>query len=348
MGSNGIGGLATLSRDAAATSICRTHNCATCSRHAAGACARRAHVDPQPHRPGCRSPSPARGTRARRAASARRSTRSKDWLDPYYRDLALVSALRHDADRGHAQHARAARRSQQRRTPDAGPLRAPPAAHRHHWLLRSPHSSRRRRASRWRPSCAARMPSTVTCVGEGGTSEGDFHEGLNWASIYKLPVIFVVENNHWAISVPLEKQMAIRDVSIAAPRTACRASASMAATRSRSTASRARRSSAPAAARARRCWRPRSSASRRTPPTTTTSSIARKEDLQADRAARPDRRHRARLQDMGALSEEQDAEMQARVKQAVNEATDARRERAAARSERASTRYTGQPKANVV
>jgi 2-oxoisovalerate dehydrogenase E1 component alpha subunit len=48
--------------------------------------------------------------------------------------------------------------------------------------------------------------------GDGATSEGDWHEGLNFAGIYKLPVIFVCENNHYAISVPQSKQMAIEHV----------------------------------------------------------------------------------------------------------------------------------------
>ena len=42
--------------------------------------------------------------------------------------------------------------------------------------------------------------------GDGATSEGDFHEGLNFAGVYQVPVIFVCQNNHWAISVPLERQ----------------------------------------------------------------------------------------------------------------------------------------------
>ena len=43
----------------------------------------------------------------------------------------------------------------------------------------------------------------VACwFGDGATSEGDWHEGLNFAGIHKLPVIFVCENNHYAISVP--------------------------------------------------------------------------------------------------------------------------------------------------
>jgi pyruvate dehydrogenase E1 component alpha subunit len=43
-------------------------------------------------------------------------------------------------------------------------------------------------------------------LGDGGTSEGDFHEGLNFAGVYQAPVIFVVQNNQWAISIPRSKQ----------------------------------------------------------------------------------------------------------------------------------------------
>ncbi|HLG51099.1 MAG TPA: thiamine pyrophosphate-dependent dehydrogenase E1 component subunit alpha [Chloroflexota bacterium] len=52
----------------------------------------------------------------------------------------------------------------------------------------------------------------VTCFGDGGSSKGDFHEGLNFAAVHRLPVIFFCENNGYAISVPQHKQMAIRDV----------------------------------------------------------------------------------------------------------------------------------------
>jgi 2-oxoisovalerate dehydrogenase E1 component alpha subunit len=52
----------------------------------------------------------------------------------------------------------------------------------------------------------------ITYLGEGSTSQGDFHEALNWAGVHKLPCIFVVENNKYAITEPQEKQMAIRDV----------------------------------------------------------------------------------------------------------------------------------------
>jgi 2-oxoisovalerate dehydrogenase E1 component alpha subunit len=52
----------------------------------------------------------------------------------------------------------------------------------------------------------------VTCLGEGSTSQGDFHEALSWAGVHKLPLIVVVENNEYAISVPMAKQMAIEHV----------------------------------------------------------------------------------------------------------------------------------------
>ena len=52
----------------------------------------------------------------------------------------------------------------------------------------------------------------LTCFGEGSTAEGDFHEGLNWAGIYKLPVIFLCQNNQYAISAPTAKEMPVKNV----------------------------------------------------------------------------------------------------------------------------------------
>jgi pyruvate dehydrogenase E1 component alpha subunit len=46
----------------------------------------------------------------------------------------------------------------------------------------------------------------LTFFGDGATSEGDFHEGMNFASVYQVPVVFLCQNNHWAISVPVAKQ----------------------------------------------------------------------------------------------------------------------------------------------
>jgi pyruvate dehydrogenase E1 component alpha subunit/2-oxoisovalerate dehydrogenase E1 component alpha subunit len=46
----------------------------------------------------------------------------------------------------------------------------------------------------------------VGFIGDGGTSEGDFHVALNMAAVLKVPAVFVCQNNQWAISVPLERQ----------------------------------------------------------------------------------------------------------------------------------------------
>ncbi|KXK58709.1 pyruvate dehydrogenase (acetyl-transferring) E1 component subunit alpha [Micromonospora rosaria] len=45
-------------------------------------------------------------------------------------------------------------------------------------------------------------------IGDGATSEGDFHEGLNFAAVFKAPVVYLVQNNKYAISVPLSRQTA--------------------------------------------------------------------------------------------------------------------------------------------
>jgi len=47
-----------------------------------------------------------------------------------------------------------------------------------------------------------------TCIGEGGTSTGAFHEAVNLAAVEKLPLVVVVANNHYAYSTPAEKQFA--------------------------------------------------------------------------------------------------------------------------------------------
>lgn len=49
---------------------------------------------------------------------------------------------------------------------------------------------------------------TVAFIGDGATSEGDVHEALNLASVYRAPCVFFVQNNQWAISVPVTRQMA--------------------------------------------------------------------------------------------------------------------------------------------
>ncbi|WP_312092476.1 thiamine pyrophosphate-dependent dehydrogenase E1 component subunit alpha [Niallia sp.] len=54
---------------------------------------------------------------------------------------------------------------------------------------------------------------TFVSFGEGSSNQGDFHEGANFAGVHKLPVIFLCENNKYAISVPIEKQLGCANVS---------------------------------------------------------------------------------------------------------------------------------------
>ncbi|HUG48399.1 MAG TPA: thiamine pyrophosphate-dependent dehydrogenase E1 component subunit alpha [Candidatus Limnocylindria bacterium] len=56
----------------------------------------------------------------------------------------------------------------------------------------------------------------MTYLGEGSSNQGDFHEGLNFAGIHRLPVVYVVENNGYAISVPMALQSAVEDIAMRA------------------------------------------------------------------------------------------------------------------------------------
>jgi len=52
----------------------------------------------------------------------------------------------------------------------------------------------------------------MTYFGDGGSSSIDFHSGLNFAGVFSAPVVFICENNHWAISVPLQQQTAAETI----------------------------------------------------------------------------------------------------------------------------------------
>jgi pyruvate dehydrogenase E1 component alpha subunit len=56
----------------------------------------------------------------------------------------------------------------------------------------------------------------LTWFGDGSTSRGDFHEAMNWAGVQRLPIVFVLENNQYAYSTPLESQFAVDPVERAA------------------------------------------------------------------------------------------------------------------------------------
>jgi 2-oxoisovalerate dehydrogenase E1 component alpha subunit len=56
----------------------------------------------------------------------------------------------------------------------------------------------------------------VAIMGEGSSNQGDVHEALNFAAIHRLPFVFIVENNGYAISVPAEKELSVKDVAVRA------------------------------------------------------------------------------------------------------------------------------------
>ncbi len=151
------------------------------------------------------------GHEAVQAGAAMAFERGKDVLVPYYRDLGL------DLGIGLTPYevmlslfARAADQSRGRQFP-------------HHY------ASRRLGLHTISSVIAAQTPHAVgvayafvlrgesgravlTTFGDGATSEGEWHESINFASIHRLPIVFLCENNEWAISTPLSAQMAQPDV----------------------------------------------------------------------------------------------------------------------------------------
>jgi 2-oxoisovalerate dehydrogenase E1 component alpha subunit len=134
-----------------------------------------------------------------------------DWLVPYYRDLAFCIGLGMTAlDFMLSVYAR-------REDPNSGGRQMPS----HFGLKRARilstsstvatqiiHAAGIAYASKLRGLDEV----TVTCIGEGGTSKGDWHEGLNFAGVHRLPFICVVQDNDYAISVPHRLQMGVDSV----------------------------------------------------------------------------------------------------------------------------------------
>ena len=66
----------------------------------------------------------------------------------------------------------------------------------------------------WAARTRGERTVVVGFVGDGGTSEDDFQSGLNFAAVFKAPVVFVCQNNQWAISTPVSTQTAARSIAI--------------------------------------------------------------------------------------------------------------------------------------
>jgi 2-oxoisovalerate dehydrogenase E1 component alpha subunit len=134
-----------------------------------------------------------------------------DWMVPFYRSIAAVLAFgMTPRDVMLGQFAKAA-------DPSSGGRQMPSHyGHAGHNILStsSPVGTQILHAAGI--ALAARVRGTdqvaITFMGEGSSNQGDVHEGLNFAGIHRLPLIFVVENNGYAISVPASKEIAVEDV----------------------------------------------------------------------------------------------------------------------------------------
>ncbi|MFQ5796833.1 MAG: pyruvate dehydrogenase (acetyl-transferring) E1 component subunit alpha [Candidatus Bipolaricaulia bacterium] len=68
----------------------------------------------------------------------------------------------------------------------------------------------------WAAKLRGDQAVTLVYFGDGATSEGDFHEALNFAGVFQVPIVFFCENNQYAISVPIERQTASESLAIKA------------------------------------------------------------------------------------------------------------------------------------
>ncbi len=162
------------------------------------------------------------GHEATQVGAAFAINRGVDYVVPYYRDLALVMALGiTPRDFMLSLFGKAGEiSSKARQMPSHWGSKA------HHILSTSspvatqvPQAAGMAFAIKYQrenglldPNDAAQPRLALTCLGEGSTSQGEWHEGMNWAGVHTLPFICIVQNNNYAISVPIEQQMAVSHV----------------------------------------------------------------------------------------------------------------------------------------
>jgi 2-oxoisovalerate dehydrogenase E1 component alpha subunit len=148
-----------------------------------------------------------RGHEAAQVGAALAFRPGEDWWFPYYRDLgAVLVAGTTPLDHLLASFGRAADpASGGRQTPyNWGNRRLMIVARSAPVGVQIPQAAGAALAAKLRGEAVA-----VYCsFGEGAASQGDFHEGLNYAAVHRLPVVYLCQNNGWAISVPAARQLA--------------------------------------------------------------------------------------------------------------------------------------------
>ncbi len=141
--------------------------------------------------------------------------RGHDWIAPFYRSIATCLAFGMSArDLMLAQYAKAS-------DPGSGGRQMPGhySSLEHHIVsVSSPVATQILHAVGI--ALAAKLRGTgqvaVAIMGEGSSNQGDVHEALNFAAIHVLPFVLIVENNGYAISVPAERQVSVKDVAMRA------------------------------------------------------------------------------------------------------------------------------------
>jgi 2-oxoisovalerate dehydrogenase E1 component subunit alpha len=137
--------------------------------------------------------------------------KGKDWIAPFYRSIATCLTFgMSPRDIMTAQYATA-------NDPSSGGRQMPGhyGSHEHNLVsVSSPVATQLLHAVGIALAAKIRKTGQVamTTMGEGSSNQGDVHEGLNFAAIHKLPFVFVVENNGYAISVPAAMQVSIANV----------------------------------------------------------------------------------------------------------------------------------------
>ncbi|GAC1413705.1 MAG: 3-methyl-2-oxobutanoate dehydrogenase subunit alpha [Candidatus Velthaea sp.] len=151
------------------------------------------------------------GHEAVQAGAAMAFERGADILAPYYRDLGLALGIGYSPlEMFNSMFARGVERAGGRQFPnhfnnrDLGIMSISSiiAAHCPHAVGAAYAFKLLRQAGR----------AVLCTTGEGATSQGEWHESLNFAAVHKLPIVFLVENNNYAISTPQSAQMAVENV----------------------------------------------------------------------------------------------------------------------------------------
>jgi pyruvate dehydrogenase E1 component alpha subunit len=142
--------------------------------------------------------SPALGQEASVVGSAMALDPARDWIVPQYRELMAV--VRHGYPLERVAAAGMGRISEATRIPDGVNVLPTQVA----LAAQLPHAA----GLAWGLKLQKKDSVVLTYVGDGGSSEGDFHEALNLAGVMQAPVVFFLQNNQWAISTPRRRQTA--------------------------------------------------------------------------------------------------------------------------------------------